>query len=86
MREKSSFLCLASRVLGLLFLGVVIQTPGANAAQEQDSFAGRTVRIIVPYATGGDFDRLARFVGGRIGDHIPGNPSVGGGGLGDAVD
>jgi hypothetical protein len=37
MSEKSKFLCLASGVLGLLRLGVVIQTPGANAAEEQDS-------------------------------------------------
>jgi tripartite-type tricarboxylate transporter receptor subunit TctC len=76
MSEKNRFLCLALGVVGLLLLGVGIQTPGANAAQEKDSLAGKTLRIIVPYAPGGAFDRLARFVGLRIGDHIPGNPSV----------
>jgi tripartite-type tricarboxylate transporter receptor subunit TctC len=76
MREWNRFVCLALGLLVLLLLGVGIQTPAANAAQEQDSFAGRTIRIIVPYATGGAFDRLARFVGGRVGDYIPGNPSV----------
>ena len=75
MSEKTRFLCLTSGVLGLL-LELGIQTPRANAAQEQDFFAGKTVRIIVPYATGGAFDRLARFVGTRIGSYIPGNPSV----------
>jgi tripartite-type tricarboxylate transporter receptor subunit TctC len=75
MSEMNRFLCLALGVVGLLLLGEVIQTPGANAAQEKDSFSGRTLRIIVPYAPGGAFDRLARFVGLRIGDHIPGNPS-----------
>ena len=62
MSEKNGFLCLVSGVLGLLLLGVGIQTPGANAAQEQDSFAGKTIRIIVPYATSGAFHRLARFL------------------------
>jgi tripartite-type tricarboxylate transporter receptor subunit TctC len=76
MKEKNRFVCLALGPLGLLLLGVGIQTPAANAAQEQDSFAGRTIRIIVPYAPGGAFDRLARFVGGRVGDYIPGNPSI----------
>ena len=75
MSEKTRFLCLASGVLVLLS-EVGIQTPRANAAQEQDFFVGKTVRIIVPYATGGAFDRLARFVGTRIGSHIPGNPAV----------
>jgi hypothetical protein len=36
MSEKNRFLCLASGVVGLLLLGVGIQTPGANAAQEKD--------------------------------------------------
>jgi tripartite-type tricarboxylate transporter receptor subunit TctC len=76
MRERTRFACLALGLLGLLLLAVGIQSPAANAAQEQDSFAGRTIRIIVPYATGGAYDRLARFVGGRVGDYIPGNPSV----------
>jgi hypothetical protein len=59
MSEKNRFLCLALAVVGLLLLGVGIQTPRANAAQEKDSLAGRTLRIIVPYAPGGAFDRLA---------------------------
>lgn len=76
MREKNRFVSFALGLLGLFFLEVGIQTPWLNAAQEQDSFAWRTMRIIVPYATGGAFDRLARFVGGRIGGYIPGSPSV----------
>src|SRR5262245_9653176 len=76
MRERNRFAYLALRLLGLFLLGVGIPTPAANAAQEQDSFAGRTIRIIVPYATSGAFDRLARFVGGRVSHYIPGNPSV----------
>ena len=76
MREKNRFVSLALGLLGLVLSEVGIQTQAANTAQEQDSFAGRTIRIIVPYATGGAFDRLARFVGGRVGDYIPGNPSL----------
>jgi tripartite-type tricarboxylate transporter receptor subunit TctC len=76
MRKRDRFACLALGLLGLLLSRVAIQTPAANAAQEQDSFAGKTIRIIVPYATGGAFDRLARFIGGRVGHYIPGNPSV----------
>ncbi len=76
MRKKNRFLSPKLGLLGLFLLVVDIQTPAANGAQEQESFAGRTIRIIVPYAPGGAFDRLARFIGGRVGDYIPGNPSV----------
>jgi len=41
-----------------------------------DFYAGRTVQLIIGYATGGGYDDYARMLGRHIGRHIPGNPTV----------
>ena len=43
--------------------------PGAH-------FAGRTVRIIVPYGPGGGFDNHARLLSRHLGRYLPGEPTV----------
>jgi tripartite-type tricarboxylate transporter receptor subunit TctC len=39
-------------------------------------YAGRTVVIVIGYATGGGYDDYARLLGRHIGRHIPGTPTV----------
>jgi tripartite-type tricarboxylate transporter receptor subunit TctC len=51
----------------------VIATPPASA---QDFYKGKTLTIIVGSTPGGGFDAVARRAAARIGDHIPGNPTV----------
>jgi tripartite-type tricarboxylate transporter receptor subunit TctC len=41
-----------------------------------DFYAGRTVQLVIGYATGGGYDDYARLLGRHIGRHIPGNPTV----------
>jgi tripartite-type tricarboxylate transporter receptor subunit TctC len=76
MSAKQRSMFFTRWMFGLLFLlAVMIQAPAAAAA-EHERFADKAIRIIVPYAPGAAYDRLARIVGRRIGSYIPGNPSV----------
>lgn len=42
----------------------------------QEYYKGKTLRIIVGYASGGGFDLYSRAIARHIGRHIPGNPTV----------
>jgi tripartite-type tricarboxylate transporter receptor subunit TctC len=49
----------------------------AGAAEPSASFyAGKTVRVLVGFATGGGYDLYARTLGRFLGRHIPGEPAV----------
>jgi tripartite-type tricarboxylate transporter receptor subunit TctC len=64
---------IAALVIGVsAALGV---SPG-RADGVSDFYAGRTVQLVVGYATGGGYDDYARLLGRHIGAHIPGNPTV----------
>ncbi len=39
-------------------------------------YAGKTLRIIIPYPPGGSYDRYARIAANHMGKHIPGHPSI----------
>ena len=41
-----------------------------------DYYAGKTLRIIVPFGSGGSFDRHARLLAQCLGDYLPGQPTV----------
>ena len=53
---------------------------GANTAVAADSveqfYKGKTVELIIGYATGGSNDTYARLLSMHMGSHIPGSPSV----------
>jgi len=66
---------------------LAVLTIGASAASTfaptaarcddvSDFYAGRTVQLVIGYATGGGYDDYARLLGRHIGLHIPGNPTV----------
>ena len=46
------------------------------AQAQQPNFAGRTVTIIVGYAPGGGYDRMARMVARYLPKYLAGNPTV----------
>jgi tripartite-type tricarboxylate transporter receptor subunit TctC len=56
-----------------LFLGVASPTYAQSPA---DFYRGKTVTIVVGYSAGGGYDIYARAIGKRLGDHIPGKPTV----------
>ena len=50
--------------------------PAARSDEVSDFYAGRTMQLVIGYATGGGYDDYARMLGRHIGRHIPGNPTV----------
>jgi len=74
-------------VVSRCIFALTVVTIGASAASTlaptaarcddiSDFYAGRTVQLVIGYATGGGYDDYARLVGRHIGRHIPGNPTV----------
>src|SRR5713226_9259571 len=66
---------------------LTVVTIGASAASTlaptaarcddvSDFYAGRTVQLVIGYATGGGYDDYARMLGRHIILHIQGNPTV----------
>jgi hypothetical protein len=54
----------------------VIAAQSPCRAQEQPTFAGKTVEISVGFSAGGGPDLAARFVARHLGRFLPGNPSM----------
>lgn len=65
------------RVIAALFV-VVLLFLAAPAAmgQQQPSFAGRTVTLIVGYNPGGGYDQMARMIARYLPKYLPGSPTV----------
>src|SRR5438067_12969882 len=57
----------------LALIGALGALPLAAAAQ---SFAGKTVTIVVGYKPGGGYDATARMLARHLPDHLPGKPTV----------
>lgn len=61
----------------LSLLAATAGAPASGRAQSVESFyRGKTITIIIGYATGGAPDVFARLVARHIGNYVPGNPSV----------
>jgi tripartite-type tricarboxylate transporter receptor subunit TctC len=61
----------------LAILGLAVANIQPAIAQEgAEFFKGKTVRLIVGYATGGGYDSYARLLTRYLGKYIPGNPDV----------
>jgi tripartite-type tricarboxylate transporter receptor subunit TctC len=56
--------------------GVAFAPFPARADDVAAFYAGRTVQLVIGYATGGGYDDYARMLGRHIGRHIPGRPTV----------
>ena len=67
VRNRSALL------LPAVLAGLVVAAPCARA---DDFYKGKIVTIVVGFSPGGGYDANARAVARRLGDHIPGNPTV----------
>jgi tripartite-type tricarboxylate transporter receptor subunit TctC len=59
--------------------GVLATLAASGAAQAQapaEFYKGKTVEMLIGYATGGSNDTYSRMVAQHLGKHIPGNPTV----------
>jgi tripartite-type tricarboxylate transporter receptor subunit TctC len=48
----------------------------ASAQTPEQFYKGKTVELIIGYATGGSNDAYSRLIANHLGKHIPGNPTV----------
>jgi tripartite-type tricarboxylate transporter receptor subunit TctC len=49
---------------------------GPARAGEAPCYAGKTIRIIIPFSPGGGTDTFGRYIALHLGKHVPGNPKV----------
>ena len=63
-------------ILALAPLATVGCSPSTPVTDAADYYAGKTLRIIVPYGPGGGYDLHARIMAQRLGTHLPGQPTV----------
>jgi tripartite-type tricarboxylate transporter receptor subunit TctC len=61
-------------VIALMF--ATLPLPGIAAAQSDDFYKDRQIRLIIGTDAGGSYDFSGRMVGRYLGRHIPGNPSI----------
>jgi tripartite-type tricarboxylate transporter receptor subunit TctC len=61
--------------LATLVLGTAVLAPPAGAA-EAPSFKGKTVTMIIGYATGGGTDLSGRLLASFLGRYLPGEPTI----------
>jgi tripartite-type tricarboxylate transporter receptor subunit TctC len=59
-----------------LFLALVVLVPAISFGAQAPYFEGKVITIIVGYAPGGMYDRIARVLAKNLPKHIPGKPSV----------
>jgi tripartite-type tricarboxylate transporter receptor subunit TctC len=57
-------------------LAVLFMPAGGEAQSIEEFYRGKTLSMIIGYATGGSNDIYARAVARHIGRHIPGNPTI----------
>jgi tripartite-type tricarboxylate transporter receptor subunit TctC len=58
--------------LPVLAAGLVLAGP----AHAEDFYAGKTISIVIGSGVGGAYDAMARTVGRRLADYIPGKPTI----------
>ena len=67
--KKRTFVLVVTVLICLLFL-----SPGLSLSAPY--YEGKTINIIVGYAAGGGYDRMARLLAKHLPKHIPGNPTI----------
>lgn len=59
--------------VALVAVAAMAVSPADVSAQ---SYAGKTIKIIVPYGPGGTYDKYSQTFAKYLGNHIPGNPNI----------
>jgi tripartite-type tricarboxylate transporter receptor subunit TctC len=60
----------------IIGIGLLLALCVAPAGHAQETFAGKTVKMIIGFGVGGGYDLWGRTVARHIGKHIPGKPDV----------
>jgi tripartite-type tricarboxylate transporter receptor subunit TctC len=63
----------AAAFAGLCLLAAM---PCASAQSVAEFYRGKTIELDIGYSVGGGYDLYARLIARRLGQHIPGNPTV----------
>jgi len=58
-----------------LAAGVVAAGAATSASAAMD-YAGKTIKIVIPYGPGGTYDKYGVSFSNHLGKHIPGNPNI----------
>jgi tripartite-type tricarboxylate transporter receptor subunit TctC len=61
-------------VLALVVAFLLVAAAGAQSVA--DFYRGKTIELDIGYSVGGGYDLYARLIARRLGQHIPGNPTV----------
>ena len=59
-----------------LCAAVTISAAVPQAVAKDGYFAGKTIKITVPYGPGGTYDQYSQTFSKHLGKHIPGKPNV----------
>ena len=54
----------------------LLATVGAAPVRAEETYAGKTVNLIVGFGPGGGYDLYARLLSRHLGNHLPGHPTV----------
>jgi tripartite-type tricarboxylate transporter receptor subunit TctC len=65
-----------ARLTATALIAVVLSLPLSAAAQADDFFAGKTIRLYIGFGPGGGYDVYGRSLARHLGRFIPGKPTV----------
>jgi tripartite-type tricarboxylate transporter receptor subunit TctC len=63
-------------LLGTALAGATVASLARPALAQGAYYAGKTIRVIIPFSAGGGTDTFGRYIAQFLGRHVPGNPTV----------
>ena len=63
-------------IIGIALTVALAQIGAARAQNVADFYRGKSIDLDIGYSVGGGYDLYARLIAHRLGDHIPGHPTV----------
>src|SRR5262249_15396382 len=60
----------------LAITGLIILVAVARAQSAAEFYRGKSIELDIGYSVGGGYDLYARLIARRLGQHVPGNPTV----------
>src|SRR5262249_7971821 len=60
----------------LAIAGLIIFVAVAPAQSAAEFYRGKSIELDIGYSVGGGYDLYARLIARRLGQHVPGNPTV----------
>jgi tripartite-type tricarboxylate transporter receptor subunit TctC len=63
-------------IMGVTLAVLLLQANANVGAQQEPSFQGKTIRIVVGFTSGGFYDRWSRLLARYVPKYLPGNPDM----------